>query len=149
MRTSTDRQQASGTNKLQNSTDEFHSPDASPIHSLTDFLTKPFVDTVGNQTQNEERPTVSVRTLPPISRLSSYADIKKCPICNHQFPRATGELEIYNHVESCLNSSVGGNNDPTQTNEYECPNCNQRFPDDDKVYLQHLTYCFNERTNTF
>jgi hypothetical protein len=148
-RASTDQPKASGTNKLQNKTDEFNSPGTSPIHSLTDFLTEPFVDTVDNETQNEERPIISVRTLPPLSRLSSYADIKKCPICSHEFRRATDELEIYIHVEACLTSPVSGNNDPTETNVYECPNCKQRFPDDDKVYLEHLTDCYNERTSIF
>ncbi len=143
---SPDQQQDSGTNKFQKSTDEFHAPGVSSIHSMIDFLAKSLLDTGNNETQNEEKPIAAVRALlPALSRLSSYNDLKKCPICQYEFLKATTDSEIADHVEKCIID----NNNPTEANQYSCPNCNEQISGNDKDYLQHLTDCFNERTNTF
>ncbi len=145
--TSTDQRQTTGTNIFQ--TDEFHSSGSSPIHSLIDFLTQSLVDKVNNETQNAERSTIAASKLPLLSRISSYHDIKRCPICDHEFLKTTNYFEISTHVERCLNPSDIDNSVPIEPKQNQCPYCNQQFPGDDEIYIQHLTECLNGHTNTF
>lgn len=58
-------------------------------------------------------------------------------------------MEVYAHVENCLNSADNDNNVSTEPKQYECPNCHQFFPGNDEIYLQHLTECYNERIDRF
>ncbi|CAF1473425.1 unnamed protein product [Adineta steineri] len=129
-----DEQHDSGTDTLQRSTNDFHS-----------------LDTVNNDTHNEERLPFIASTLPPLSRISSYNDIKKCPICNYQFLSTANEFEIIHHVETCLSSA--GIDDPvvpTAPKQYVCPNCSRQYQgNDEKAYLQHLTYCYAEDGDNF
>jgi hypothetical protein len=65
---------------------------------------------------------------------------KKCPVCNHEFGLTSDDVEMYDHIENCLFPS--GTN--TEQKDYECPNCNRKFPGiDESAYLQHLSDCYN------
>ncbi|CAF1169100.1 unnamed protein product [Adineta ricciae] len=125
-----DEQHDSGTETLQRSTNEFRS-----------------LDTVNTG----ERSTVITSTLPPLSRISSYNDIKKCPICNDEFSSTANEFEIIRHVESCL--STAGIEDPgavPQPKQYVCPYCSRQFQgNDEKAYHQHLAFCYTDYPENF
>ncbi|CAF1649343.1 unnamed protein product [Adineta ricciae] len=143
-----DEQHDSGTETLQRSTNEFRSLGTSSVHCLFDFfLTKSLVDTVNTG----ERSTVITSTLPPLSRISSYNDIKKCPICNDEFSSTANEFEIIRHVESCL--STAGIEDPgavPQPKQYVCPYCSRQFQgNDEKAYHQHLAFCYTDYPENF
>ncbi len=109
---------------------------------MTDFLTKSLIGTVDIASPNEERPAITTLPRSPLTRLPSYNDVTKCPVCNYEFAKMADEFERNNHVESCLASA-----DNNSSNE--CPNCNRHFPDNDHVYLEHLTACLNDRLDRF
>jgi hypothetical protein len=112
----------------QNKTNEFH------------------LSLVGTVDNNQKRPAVPARNPPLLSRISSYNDIKNCPICKYKFPRTATEFEIDEHMDECISAS---NNLSTRSEQHACPYCEQQFPANDKNYIQHLTDCLNERAHNF
>jgi len=47
---------------------------------------------------------------------------------------------MYDHIEKCLFPT----GIYTEPKDYECPNCNRKYPGNDEAnYLQHLTDCYN------
>lgn len=92
-------------------------------------------------------PITPGQTLPMLSRLLSHNYFKKCPICSHQFNRRTDDIEIYAHVENCITSSEIADKNHPESNYHFCPNCKQKIPGNDVVYIEHLTECLNEHND--
>jgi hypothetical protein len=70
----------------------------------------------------------------------SPIEAKKCPVCNHEFPSTSDDVEMYDHIEKCLFPTGAA----VEPKDYECPKCNRKFPGtDDSPYLQHLSDCYN------
>jgi hypothetical protein len=132
---------------------ENHSPGISPTQSLATLTFESLQLTIGNQADKIEEPRDIQVDQPEPIRDEPHApidipivfipqnDTKKCPVCNHEFALTSNDLEMYDHIENCLFPS-GATNTPPK--EYECPNCNRKYPgNDENIYLQHLSDCYN------
>lgn len=131
---------------------ENHSPGTSPTQSLATLTLESLQQPIGNQTQQIEEPQDrQVHKQEPI-RDQPFAPIdipltvtpqnepKKCPVCSHEFASTSDDVDMYDHIEKCL-FPTGINTEPK---EYECPNCNRKYPgSDEATYIQHLTDCYN------
>jgi uncharacterized Zn-finger protein len=131
---------------------ENHSPGISPTQSLATLTLESFQPRVDNQTQQIEEPQdrqvnqqEPIRDEPHVSidiplAAAPQNEPKKCPVCNHEFALTSDDVEMYDHIERCL-FPTGTSVEPK---EYECPNCNRKYPgNDETTYLQHLSDCYN------
>ena len=128
----------------QETTLENRSPGTSPSESLNTLIGETFEQPKQvEETEKEDdkpirNPEASVSTAIPLTP-TVPKESKKCPICNQEFAPTMNEVDMYEHVDNCLFPAVN-----TVPNDYECPNCNQKFPNSDEVaYHQHLSDCFN------
>ncbi len=140
---------------LPNTTLINHSPGTSPTQSLSTLTSSLMATTIidPNTEPIEERETLVAIKEPvaetphapidiPVSPPTPISPIeaKKCPVCNHEFPSTSDDVEMYDHIEKCL-FPTGAAAEPK---DYECPKCNRKFPGtDDSPYLQHLSDCYN------
>ncbi|UJR31612.1 hypothetical protein I4U23_019095 [Adineta vaga] len=119
---------------------ENHSPGASPSQSLANLtLTSlnPIEEPHDTQIHIEEpQQTVDMPITP-----DNEKETKACPVCDHKFPPTIDDVQMYDHIESCLFPSTSKVEEPK---EYECPECTRKWPNNDEIgYLQHLSDCFN------
>ncbi len=131
---------------------ENHSPGISPTQSLATLTLESLQLTVDNPAQQISEPNdrqidnkeiIHEKPHEPIDvplTPTPANEPKKCPVCNHEFGLTSDDAEMYDHIDNCLFPS--GTN--TEQKDYECPNCNQKFPRiDESTYLQHLSDCYN------
>ncbi len=135
-----------------------HSPGQSPTQSLAtltsntltiiedqakqddkqiDHQTKQDDQQIDDQQPVDEQPHVpiDIPVTPPLP-----IEPKKCPVCNHEFASTSNDVDMYDHIEKCLFPT----GIYTEPKDYECPNCNRKYPGNDEAnYLQHLSDCYN------
>ncbi|CAM4773685.1 unnamed protein product [Rotaria magnacalcarata] len=76
----------------------------------------------------------------PIVPVAPPRELKKCPVCSHEFLFTTSDEDMYDHIETCL-FPPEARVEPTH---YECPYCYKKLPgNDEPAYLQHLSDCIN------
>jgi len=118
-----------------------------PVHKKEPVVETPVVkkEPVAETPVAKKEPVVEKPHAPidiPVSPPTPISPIeaKKCPVCNHEFPSTSDDVEMYDHIEKCL-FPTGAAAEPK---DYECPKCNRKFPGtDDSPYLQHLSDCYN------
>ncbi len=147
---------------VPNATLTNHSPGASPTQSLNTLTLSTMTPTIIDPKTEEpditvykEEPKTPVDKgepvvekphepidipVPPPAPISPI-EVKKCPVCSHEFPPTSDDVEMYDHIEKCLFPSGAA----VEPKDYECPNCARKFPgNDDSTYLQHLSDCYNQ-----
>jgi len=102
-------------------------------------------------TSNDEKHPITTNSLHLSLRQLPTNIPKKCSVCNYEFPTIYTETQIANHIENCLfKSDIVDLNVSMESKQLECPYCNEKLPNnDDIIYTQHLSQCFNEMTGNF
>jgi hypothetical protein len=135
---------------------ENHSPGTSPSQSLATLTLETLATIIDEPKPEIEEPKIETEEQPvepiheqepphapfdiPVPPPASPIESKRCPVCNHEFAATSDDVEMYDHIEKCL-FPTGINTEPK---DYECPNCNRKFPGiNETAYLEHLTDCFN------
>ncbi|CAF2985623.1 unnamed protein product [Rotaria socialis] len=132
-----------------------HSPGTSPSQSLATLIPESFMQVQpANQTEQTKDTQEEIddmqepirdepHVLPidiPIVPVAPPRELKKCPVCSHEFLLTTSDEDMYDHIETCLFPPTA-RAEPTH---YECPYCYKKLPgNNESAYLQHLSDCIN------
>ncbi|CAF2054182.1 unnamed protein product [Rotaria magnacalcarata] len=100
---------------------------------------------------NKEQPTRTCSIISPLPRKTPHNVRKKCCLCNYEYPLVHTEVEIQNHLETCLSKITPDNQDDSfESVNVDCPFCDKKLLNNgDSADLHHMTMCCSQSNVVF
>ncbi|CAF3461913.1 unnamed protein product [Rotaria socialis] len=101
--------------------------------------------------ENKTQPTSTCLIISPLPRKTPHNVRKKCCLCNYEYPLVHTEVEIQNHLETCLYKITSDTQDDSVASvNIDCPFCDKKLLNNgDSADLHHMTMCCSQSNVVF